>query len=427
MARKPRVDVAGAVHHVMVRGWRRGTLFHSDEDRAAYVERVGEVLEWGGAVCYAWAVMPNHVHLVLLRGATPLAKVMQRINTWLASYVKRRRRVRSGVLDGRYKSLVVDSDAYLAELVRYVHLNPVKAGLVAADDLDDHPWTGHAALMGHAAPRLVDVDTVLGHFGATVGAARQALERWMADGVANGCAPDLVARLEGKRPPPDAAPSDRRVLGAPAFVADVLKKADDTDRERARLQADGWTVERLVAACVELTGADADEVHGGRRRRPASRTRALVSWLALEKLGATAASVAPVVGVTPVAVAKAALAGAEIAKAYGVRTLDDLPAPTSKPPADPRKPVTLPALTRFAARALDVPPAALTNRGGPRPVARARALVAYAAVADHGFAPKDVAAHLSLSRSGLAVASARGAEDAEGLARLRGLVEKRKK
>lgn len=426
MARKPRVDVAGTVHHVMVRGWRRGTLFHTDEDRAAYVERVGEVLEWGGAVCYAWAVMPNHVHLVLLRGPKPLAKVMQRINTWLASYVKRRRRVRSGVLDGRYKSLIVDSDAYLAELVRYVHLNPVKAGLVAADDLDDHPWTGHGALMGTAAPRLVEVDTVLSHFGAKPADARRALSRWMAEGLAQGCAPEMVARIEGKRPAADEPPTDRRVLGEPGFVADVLKLAEDADRERARLRADGWSVERLVDGCVELTGADADELRAGRRRRPVSRTRAIVSWLALEHLGATAASVAPVVGVTPVAVAKAALAGSEIAKAYGIRTLDDLPEPTPKAPAEVRKPITLPALTRLAARALGVPAAALTNRGGPRPVARARALVAHAAVADHGFAPKDVAAHLSLSRSGLAVAAARGADDSEGLGRLRGLTKKRK-
>ena len=160
MARKPRLDVPGTVHHVMVRGWGRGDLFQMDAEREAFLERVEDSLTWGGAQCFAWALMTNHCHLVLLRGRRPLAKVMHRIDSWFASFLNRRYGRRSGVLDGRYKAVLVDHDEYLTELVRYVHLNPVRAGIISLDGLARYPWTGHAALMGNGLARFLSGSSV---------------------------------------------------------------------------------------------------------------------------------------------------------------------------------------------------------------------------------------------------------------------------
>ena len=193
-----------------------------------------------GAALYAWALMPNHAHILLRTGEMPLSLLVHR---WLSQYVTRFNLIhrRSGHLfQNRFKNILVEEDAYLLELVRYIHLNPVRSRLpVTIDSLDEFPWTGHAVLLGNAQQPGQDVDFVLAHFGCKVGAARDAYRLFVRDGAADPNPPNLdggglrrslgggweaVATLSRGR---EEWSFDERVLGGPGFVDAVLRKNEE--------------------------------------------------------------------------------------------------------------------------------------------------------------------------------------------------------
>ena len=138
MPRKARIDAPGALQHIIGRGIERRKIFWTDADRDDFVERLGAIIEESSTECYAWALLPNHFHLLLKTGNLSLAMVMRRL---LTGYVVRfnRRHGRSGHLfQNRYKSILCQEDAYLMELVRYIHLNPLRAKVVKRLRQPDH-------------------------------------------------------------------------------------------------------------------------------------------------------------------------------------------------------------------------------------------------------------------------------------------------
>ena len=156
MPRQPRLDAPGLLQHVMARGIERRKLFIDDKDRNSFLDRLAIVLEETQTQCYAWALIPNHFHLFLRTGPTPLSKTMRRLMTGYAVTFNKRHK-RSGYLfQNRYKSVVCEEDSYLLELIRYIHLNPLRAKLVEdLKELDKYPWTGHSAILGRRKNPLV--------------------------------------------------------------------------------------------------------------------------------------------------------------------------------------------------------------------------------------------------------------------------------
>ena len=125
MPRKARIDAAGALHHIICRGIERRKLFWTDFDRDDFLERLETVLVESGTPCYAWALMPNHFHLLLRTGNAPIFKVMSRILSGYAGCFNRRHRRSGHLFQNRYKSILCQEDTYLLALVRYIHLNPL--------------------------------------------------------------------------------------------------------------------------------------------------------------------------------------------------------------------------------------------------------------------------------------------------------------
>ena len=130
MLRQARIDALGAVHHVMVRGIERRKIFYDNQDHNNWIERMGTVLYDTTTPCFAWALMSNHVHLLLRTGLVPLSTVMQRLLTGYAVSFNRRYRRHGQLFQNRYKSILCQEALYLGELVRYIHLNPLKVDLV---------------------------------------------------------------------------------------------------------------------------------------------------------------------------------------------------------------------------------------------------------------------------------------------------------
>ena len=148
-------------------------MFDDNADRDFFVDRLGLVLSDSGTHCFAWALIPNHFHLLLKTGTTPIATVMKRLLTGYAMYYNRRHKRSGHLFQNRYKSILCQEDTYLLELVRYIHLNPLRAKLVEdMKGLDNYPYSGHSALLGKMAVLWQRKSYILGLFGDKVSPAR---------------------------------------------------------------------------------------------------------------------------------------------------------------------------------------------------------------------------------------------------------------
>ena len=162
MPRKARIDAPGALHHIIIRGIERRRIFTDDQDRDNFIERLGEIVSKTKTFCFAWALMPNHAHILLRTGQTPLSTVMRRLLTGYAVWYNRRHRRHGHLFQNRYKSILCQEDPYLLELVRYIHLNPLRAKMVKSlAESDRYPSSGHSALMGKLPREFQDTDDVL--------------------------------------------------------------------------------------------------------------------------------------------------------------------------------------------------------------------------------------------------------------------------
>ena len=148
MPRKSRIDAPGALHHIIARGIDRKEIFKDDKDRNNFLERLGDILAETQTSCFAWALIPNHFHLLLKTGASPISMVMRRLLTGYAVSFNSRHGRYGHLFQNRYKSIVCQEDPYLLELVRYIHLNPLRAGLVNdLRSLDTYRYSGHAVIL----------------------------------------------------------------------------------------------------------------------------------------------------------------------------------------------------------------------------------------------------------------------------------------
>ena len=174
MPRKPRLDAPGALHHIIGRGIEKTLIFQSDFDRQDFVDRLADFGHKKNLLIYAWALMPNHFHLLVRTGFMPIANNMRKLLTgYVVNYNLRHNR-HGHLFQNRYKSIICEEDPYLLELTRYIHLNPLRAGLVQSlGELEDYPWTGHAGIIGKRKMRWQEIDSVLAYFGKSRGAARK--------------------------------------------------------------------------------------------------------------------------------------------------------------------------------------------------------------------------------------------------------------
>jgi len=166
MPRHGRIDIAGQLYHVIARGNERRAIFIKKEDYDDFILRFTTNMEKTGNKCLAWCLMPNHFHLLILRGEKPLAELMRRLMTGYAVSFNIRHRRAGHLFQNRYKAILCNKEEYLQELVAYIHLNPLRAKLVKdLPALEKYPWCGHGALMGTKKSDFLERDYVLSHFG----------------------------------------------------------------------------------------------------------------------------------------------------------------------------------------------------------------------------------------------------------------------
>lgn len=179
MARRPRVFAAGLLYHVIVRGNQRQKTFTSENDYQAYLDRLARYRRQYEYTIHAFCLMPNHVHLLVQSSAHPLAKFMQGLQQSYTQYFNKRHKKTGHLFEGRYKAILCQEDAYLLELTRYIHLNPVRAGMVKAVEQYEH--SGHHAYVRGKGTGIIDPAKVLNMLGGSRGYLR-----FVQDGIGGG-------------------------------------------------------------------------------------------------------------------------------------------------------------------------------------------------------------------------------------------------
>src|SRR2546421_4678560 len=295
MPRGPRLDAPGALHHVMARGVDGALIFRDDCDHTDFVARLEKLSEDGAFLIYAWALVANHTHLLVRTGARPLSHLMRSLLTGYAGCFNRRHRRTGHLFQGRFKSIVCEDEPYFLELVRYIHLNPLRAGLVPdLETLERYPFTGHSGLLGYILRPWQATDAVLSQFGRTPAAGRSQYRGYVAAGVPLGSRPDLrgggLVRSVGGweaareiRRGREAFAADERVLGGSKFV-EALKRALAQDAARGSLPGPPITLESLVRTVAASCGVSPSAVLSNGRYRPCCKARDGISFLWLDVL-----------------------------------------------------------------------------------------------------------------------------------------------
>lgn len=252
MARQSRIEIAGGLYHVIARGNQRRPVFRGPADYEAYLARLQRYEERYAFTLYAYVLMPNHVHLLLEPGRIPLSKIMQGLQETYVAYFNRAHRTVGHVFQGRYKALLCDKDRYLLALVRYLHLNPVRARLVRSGQ--DWRWSSHRHYLGEASTPRVAADPVLRYFQINRALAVRRYLEFLGEPGATEHRPEYYRALA------------QRFLGDERFVEEVERRSR-REVSPARIAVSFGEVCQAVVRAFGVAAADLRAP--GRERLPA--------------------------------------------------------------------------------------------------------------------------------------------------------------
>lgn len=309
MPRQARLDVPGALHHIMVRGINKSKIFDDDQDKSRFLERLGQNVTEGNCSVYAWVLMDNHVHILFKSGTHGISAVMRKLLTWYAQYYNRRHKRTGHLFENRYKSILCDEDTYLLALVRYIHLNPLRANIVKTiEELDRYPFCGHRTIIGKAKHPWTDADYVLSQFGKTRRKSLAGYRKFMREGVGLGPQPELTgggllrslggwSQVIARRRTGKEEEGDERILGGGDFVHAILKETEERELRQLKLKRSGRTIQKIIDEECKKAGISPMEVVNGVRRRVVSRLRAVIARRGRTELGLSSAEMARHLGV----------------------------------------------------------------------------------------------------------------------------------
>ena len=310
MPRQARLDAPGTLHHVMARGIEGADIFRTDKDRNDFLVRLAEQCEAEALKVYAWALIPNHFHLLVRTGNRPIFGSMRKILTGYVVRFNRRHQRQGHLFQNRYKSIVCEEDPYLLELTRYIHLNPLRAGIVRTlKELERYPWTGHSVIAGIVKREWQDTEEILKYFGRRQKVAVKRYIAFIEEGDSQRKRPDLIgggllrsvggwSEVVSMRRRGMGMASDERILGSGGFVERVIAETEAKERETLRLRGKVPELSALLREVAEREGMDEEDLRGARKARGVVRVTRLFCQLAVRKYGHTGAAVARFLGVT---------------------------------------------------------------------------------------------------------------------------------
>ena len=306
----------------MGRGIERTKIFRIDADREDFLNRLADLCREGNLVVFAWSLLPNHFHLLVRTGCQPISRSMKKLLTGYVVNFNLRHKRNGHLFQNRYKSIICEEEPYVLELTRYIHLNPLRAGMVRnLGELNKYRWAGHSVIMRRVKRDWQDVDTVLAYFGK----GREALNKYEAfvrEGISQGRRPELVGGglvrslggwsqvLSLKRRGIKVA-SDERILGRDEFVQRLLREAEERGKETLRLTRKIPNLAALARRFAEVEGIEESVLRSGMRKRKVAKVRRMFCQMAVVKMGYPGAEVARFLGVTTSSVNRLAVSEEE--------------------------------------------------------------------------------------------------------------------
>jgi REP-associated tyrosine transposase len=293
MPRQSRIDAPGALHHVIIRGLERKAIFKDDDDRTEFVQRMESIFAESSTPCFAWTLMTNHIHILSRTGDVPLATVMRRLLAGYAMAFNRRHRRHGHLFQNRYKSILCQEDTYLLELTRYIHLNPLRAGIIKdLSALDTYLYSGHSVLMGHQRIQCQEDEKILRMFARYKATARRKYREFVEKGIEAGRRPELVGgglirsvggwKVAKKLLKADERiKSDERILGDSEFVQGVLARRNEHYSRRHRLIAQGVDLKSLARGVGDFFEVSAEQMFTPGRSPVVVQARSMLCYLAV--------------------------------------------------------------------------------------------------------------------------------------------------
>ena len=284
MARKPRIEFEGGFYHVIVRGNQRQKVFLEENDFSKYLEFLNDYKDRYVFWIYAYVLMSTHVHLLIETGQVPLSKILQGVNQRFTMYFNWRYGTVGHLFQGRYKAILCDKDAYLLSLVKYLHRNPVRAGMVRKPE--EYSWSSHREYLGMNKNQLVDTRLLLGMFSEDLKRGRKLYDEYMQE--------------EEKTSKEDFYRTvDQRVLGDETFVERVKERVEN--RILAGKRRHGVSLKEIAKGIEEVTGIALSELRGKGKNSAVMEGRKLLS-LAGREYGYKGREIAEFMGKDPAAV-----------------------------------------------------------------------------------------------------------------------------
>ena len=259
MARKPRIHYPGAFYHVILRGNGKQDIFFDDGDRYHFYLLLQEGVERFRHRIHAFCLMTNHIHLVVQVDHISLSRIMQNLSFRYTRWVNWRHHRSGHLFQGRYKAVLVDGDSHLLELVRYVHLNPVRAKMAASPE--EYPWTGHKAYCGKETIPWLCTEMTLGMLSEKKGAAIRIYTAFVSDGIAEGRRGEFHG--EGT--------ADSRIFGDEEFVQNLVGAGEEVPEK--------VVVDDVVSAVCRRYGMDREMLALAGKKRALSHARAMAAWI----------------------------------------------------------------------------------------------------------------------------------------------------
>jgi len=299
MPRKPRVFLEGALYHVYNRTSRGEPVFKAEVSVNTFVGLLRLVAERNGLSVYAWCIMPNHYHVVCRSGPVPLSRTFGVVQGRFGQMHNRFAGTRGPLWESRYKAKLVEEESYLYQLIGYVHLNPVAAGLV--EDPARWTWSGHREILGRVSDPMVDLEATLAMYGDSAAAARRSYTRTLRsfrDGAWIGEDPGALPWWSSE---PD------RPVEMPVPLAWIDERGVSSGLERPKLEAEGFLI-----AVGDLMGVTPKQLASNHRGSALTHARWMLACLAIERWGQSPSRLASLLGRHPDVVTRWARRGVDL-------------------------------------------------------------------------------------------------------------------
>jgi putative transposase len=265
MARKPRIEYEGAFYHVITRGNQRQRIFKGDDDFQKYISLLAFYKERYKYSLYAYVLMSNHVHLLIETRPIPLSKILQGINQSYTMYYNRKYKTVGHLFQGRYKAILCDKDAYLLSLVKYIHLNPVRAKIAKA--AGEYRWSSYGSYDKQQRNDIVDTDQVLRMFSEDKSGARKLYRAYIDDGI-EVKKEDIYKTVS------------QRILGEEKFIDKVMEKIDEKFENRRKHHE--YSLKKIVETIGKMRGITLNKLREKSKNRGILEVRKLASLAARE-------------------------------------------------------------------------------------------------------------------------------------------------